>query len=127
MIQPPVVALEEPPLCNAGPHPGLKDRWDYAPADREAGDMLVRLSQVPVLSGRLRRKTQIFSGSLYMAVSSRPHFTSPKVLRSTKLRSKSQFSQGAVCCVIIPMVKTIRHNFIPLSPWSARGIRGRKK
>ncbi|GFT22380.1 uncharacterized protein TNCV_3273601 [Trichonephila clavipes] len=33
--------------------------------------MLVRLSRAPVLSGRLRRKTQPFSGTLYMAASSK--------------------------------------------------------
>ncbi|GFY34478.1 hypothetical protein TNCV_2821641 [Trichonephila clavipes] len=37
--------------------------------------MLVRLSRAPVLSGGLRRKTQLFSGTLYMAASSKtpPH------------------------------------------------------
>ncbi|GFU91403.1 hypothetical protein TNCV_2541711 [Trichonephila clavipes] len=37
--------------------------------------MLVRLSRAPVLSGGLRRKTQPFSGTLYMAASSKtpPH------------------------------------------------------
>ncbi|GFV41881.1 probable RNA-directed DNA polymerase from transposon X-element [Trichonephila clavipes] len=37
--------------------------------------MLVRLSRTPVLSGGLRRKTQLFSGTLYMAASSKtpPH------------------------------------------------------
>ncbi|GFT11578.1 hypothetical protein TNCV_4356171 [Trichonephila clavipes] len=64
--------------------------------------MLVRLSRAPVLSSGLRRKTQLFSGTLYMAASSK---TPPKVLRSSKPRSKCQFSQGAVCCVIIPIVK----------------------
>ncbi|GFX14451.1 hypothetical protein TNCV_1616341 [Trichonephila clavipes] len=80
--------------------------------------MLVRLSRAPVLSGGLRRKTQIFSCILYMAASSKStHLTSPKVLKSSKFRSKCQFSQGAVRCVIIPIVKTHhRHNFIPLSP-----------
>ncbi|GFV94029.1 hypothetical protein TNCV_3356781 [Trichonephila clavipes] len=33
--------------------------------------MLVRLSRAPVLSGDLRRKTQLFSGTFYMAVSSK--------------------------------------------------------
>ncbi|GFX33301.1 hypothetical protein TNCV_811631 [Trichonephila clavipes] len=33
--------------------------------------MLVRLSRAPVLSGGLRRKTQLFSGTLYMAASSK--------------------------------------------------------
>ncbi|GFX83308.1 hypothetical protein TNCV_2489641 [Trichonephila clavipes] len=37
--------------------------------------MLVRLSRAPVLYGGLRRKTQLFSGTLYMAASSKtpPH------------------------------------------------------
>ncbi|GFU02080.1 hypothetical protein TNCV_837241 [Trichonephila clavipes] len=37
--------------------------------------MLVRLSRAPVLSSGLRRKTQLFSGTLYMAASSKtpPH------------------------------------------------------
>ncbi|GFY00179.1 hypothetical protein TNCV_2835361 [Trichonephila clavipes] len=37
--------------------------------------MLVRLSRAPVLSGGLRRKTQLFSGTLYMTASSKtpPH------------------------------------------------------
>ncbi|GFW62643.1 hypothetical protein TNCV_1886901 [Trichonephila clavipes] len=37
--------------------------------------MLVRLSRAPVLFGGLRRKTQLFSGTLYMAASSKtqPH------------------------------------------------------
>ncbi|GFT09334.1 DUF4371 domain-containing protein [Trichonephila clavipes] len=37
--------------------------------------MLVRLLRTPVLSGGLRRKTQLFSGTLYMAASSKtpPH------------------------------------------------------
>ncbi|GFW88323.1 hypothetical protein TNCV_4963091 [Trichonephila clavipes] len=37
--------------------------------------MLVRLPRLPVLSGGLRRKTQLFSGTLYMAASSKtpPH------------------------------------------------------
>ncbi|GFX42538.1 mariner Mos1 transposase [Trichonephila clavipes] len=37
--------------------------------------MLVRPSRAPVLSGGLRRKTQLFSGTLYMAASSKtpPH------------------------------------------------------
>ncbi|GFW95688.1 hypothetical protein TNCV_19191 [Trichonephila clavipes] len=42
--------------------------------------MLVRLSRAPVLSGGLRRKTQLFSCTLYMVASSKtpPHqFTSP--------------------------------------------------
>ncbi|GFU85761.1 hypothetical protein TNCV_1791171 [Trichonephila clavipes] len=67
--------------------------------------MLVRLSRAPVLSGGLRRKTQLSSGTLYMAASSKPHLTSPKIIRSSTPRSNCQFSQGAVCCVIIPIVK----------------------
>ncbi|GFU13598.1 hypothetical protein TNCV_938661 [Trichonephila clavipes] len=39
--------------------------------------MLVRLPRSPVLSGGLRRKTQLFSGTFYMAASSKtpPHWS----------------------------------------------------
>ncbi|GFV12025.1 hypothetical protein TNCV_669561 [Trichonephila clavipes] len=42
--------------------------------------MLVRLSRAPVLSGGLIRKTQLFSGTLYMAASSKtpPHQSKAK-------------------------------------------------
>ncbi|GFU05325.1 hypothetical protein TNCV_3262691 [Trichonephila clavipes] len=49
----------------------LQDRRDYAPADRTAGSMLVRLSPGSCTIGGLRRKTQLFSGTLYMAASSK--------------------------------------------------------
>ncbi|GFU09380.1 hypothetical protein TNCV_143621 [Trichonephila clavipes] len=69
--------------------------------------MLVRLSRAPVLSGGLRRKTQLFSGTLYMAASSKtPPSHQSKGPQKFKTRSKCQFSQGAVRCVIIPIVKT---------------------
>ncbi|GFQ80390.1 hypothetical protein TNCT_102661 [Trichonephila clavata] len=68
--------------------------------------MLVRLPRAPLLSGGLRRKTQLFSGTLYMAASSKtPPHQSKGPLRSLKPRSKCQFFQGAVCCVVIPVVK----------------------
>ncbi|GFV04184.1 hypothetical protein TNCV_918051 [Trichonephila clavipes] len=88
--------------------------------------MLVRLSRAPVLSGVLRRKTQLFSGTLYMVASSKTPFTSPKVLRSSKLHSKYQFSQGAVCYVIIPKVKKHQTQLHSTQSWSATGLRGRK-
>ncbi|GFW50443.1 hypothetical protein TNCV_2887481 [Trichonephila clavipes] len=52
-------------------HLELQDRRDYTPADRAARTCWL----VPVLSGGLRRKTQLFSGTLYMAASSKtpPH------------------------------------------------------
>ncbi|GFQ68135.1 hypothetical protein TNCT_375341 [Trichonephila clavata] len=67
--------------------------------------MLVRLPRAPVLSGGLRRKTQISPVPSTWPLPPRPHLTSPKVLRSLKRRSKCQFSKGAVCCVVIPVVK----------------------
>ncbi|GFX09456.1 hypothetical protein TNCV_4698421 [Trichonephila clavipes] len=88
--------------------------------------MLVRLSRAPVLSGGLRRKTQLFSCTLYMAASSKTHLTSPKILRSSKPRSKCQFSQGAVRCVIIPKVKNHQTQLHSTQSWSATGLRGRK-
>ncbi|GFU35913.1 hypothetical protein TNCV_4030231 [Trichonephila clavipes] len=56
----------------------------------------------------------------------RPHLTSPKVLKSSKPRSKCQFSQGAVRCVIIPIVKTHQTQLHSTQSWSATGLRGRK-
>ncbi|GFV55396.1 hypothetical protein TNCV_146691 [Trichonephila clavipes] len=86
--------------------------------------MLVRLSRAPVLSGGPRRKTQLFSGTLYMTASSKT--PSPKVLRSSKPHSKCQFSQEAVCCVIIPKVKKHQTQLHSTQSWSATGLRGRK-
>ncbi|GFU32614.1 hypothetical protein TNCV_4876691 [Trichonephila clavipes] len=86
--------------------------------------MLVRLPRAPVLSGGLRRKTQLFSGTLYMAASSK--ITSPKILRSSKPRSQCQVSQGAVRCVVIPVVKNHQTQLHSTQSWSATGLRGRK-
>ncbi|GFV29914.1 hypothetical protein TNCV_657431 [Trichonephila clavipes] len=47
--------------------------------------MLVRRSRDPVISGSLRRKTQLFSGTFYMAASSKIHLTSPKNFAFYKL------------------------------------------
>ncbi|GFY16304.1 hypothetical protein TNCV_2349491 [Trichonephila clavipes] len=88
--------------------------------------MLVRLSRAPVLSGGLRRKTQLFSGTLYMAASSKTPPHQSKILRSSKPRSKCQFSQGAVRCVIIPKVKNHQTQLHSTQSWSATGLRGRK-
>ncbi|GFW24222.1 hypothetical protein TNCV_1847811 [Trichonephila clavipes] len=69
--------------------------------------MLVRLSRAPVLSGGLRRKTQLFSPvPSTWPLPPRPHFTCPKVFKSSKPRFQCQVSQEAVRCVIIPIVKT---------------------
>ncbi|GFS83403.1 hypothetical protein TNCV_1059711 [Trichonephila clavipes] len=84
--------------------------------------MLVRLSRAPVLSGGLRRKTQLFSPvPSTWSLPPRPHLTSPKILKF-KTPCPSASFPGVVRCVIIPKgkKKNIRHNFIPLSPWSAK-------
>ncbi|GFU59582.1 hypothetical protein TNCV_3185541 [Trichonephila clavipes] len=86
--------------------------------------MLVRLSRAPVLSGGLRRKTQLLPST--WPLPPRPHLTSPKVLRSSKPRSKCQFSQGAVRCVIIPIVKNHQTQLYSTQSWYATGLRGRK-
>ncbi|GFT97643.1 hypothetical protein TNCV_4463601 [Trichonephila clavipes] len=88
--QQPVVALKSSPHCNAGPHPGttskLQDRRDYTPADRAARTCWLRLSRAPVLSGGLRRKTQLSPRTSTWPPPPRPHLTSPKVLKSSKPR-----------------------------------------
>ncbi|GFS70780.1 hypothetical protein TNCV_571251 [Trichonephila clavipes] len=88
--------------------------------------MMVRLSRAPVLSGGLRRKTQLFSCTLYMAASSKTPPHQSKGPQSSKPRSKCQFSQGAVRCVIIPIVKTHQTQLHSTQSWSATGLRGRK-
>ncbi|GFW58607.1 hypothetical protein TNCV_1579391 [Trichonephila clavipes] len=88
--------------------------------------MLVRLSRAPVLSGGLRRKTHFSHVPSTWPLPPRPHLTSPKILRSSKPRSKCQFSQGAVRCVIIPKVKNHQTQLHSTQSWSATGLRGRK-
>ncbi|GFV38549.1 hypothetical protein TNCV_3224551 [Trichonephila clavipes] len=80
--------------------------------------MLVRPSRLLYYLARPEtQKPQLFSCTPHMAASLQDHLTiSPKVLKSSKPRSKCQISQEAVRCVIIPKVKNIRHNFIPLTP-----------
>ncbi|GFV29896.1 hypothetical protein TNCV_657251 [Trichonephila clavipes] len=89
--------------------------------------MLVRLSRAPVLSGGLRRKTQLFSctplhGRFFQDPTSLVQRSSKKL----KPRSQCQVSQGAVRCVIIPIVKTHQTQLHSTQSWSATGLRGRK-
>ncbi|GFT50445.1 hypothetical protein TNCV_11481 [Trichonephila clavipes] len=88
--------------------------------------MLVRLSRAPVLSGGLRRKTQLFSGTLYMAASSKTHLTSPRSSEVQHPALSASFPR-AVRCVIIPIVKTHQTQLHSTQSWSATGLRGRKK
>ncbi|GFU28297.1 hypothetical protein TNCV_99711 [Trichonephila clavipes] len=60
--------------------------------------MLVRLSRAPVLSGGLRRKTQLFLRTLYMVASPRPHLTSPKILRSSNPAQVPVFPGSSPLC-----------------------------
>ncbi|GFU83041.1 hypothetical protein TNCV_65121 [Trichonephila clavipes] len=46
--------------------------------------MLVRLPRAPVLSGGLKRKTQLFSGTLYMAAASKTPLYQSKDLQKFK-------------------------------------------
>ncbi|GFV43767.1 hypothetical protein TNCV_4609251 [Trichonephila clavipes] len=77
-IQQPAVALGEPPTLQCRTpsrhHLELQGRRDYTPVDRAARTCWLGCPG-PVLSGGLRRKTQLFSGTLYMAASSKtpPH------------------------------------------------------
>ncbi|GFY11669.1 hypothetical protein TNCV_4231381 [Trichonephila clavipes] len=79
--------------------------------------MLVRLSRAPVLSGGLRRKTQLFSGTLYMAASSKtpPHQSKDPQNFKTPLQVPV-FQGSSLLCHQTKSEKNIRHNFIPLSP-----------
>ncbi|GFR05262.1 hypothetical protein TNCT_116191 [Trichonephila clavata] len=79
--------------------------------------MLVRLPRAPVLSGGLRRKTQLFSCTLYMAASSKtpPHQSKGPQKFKTSLQVPV-FSGRSLLCRHTSCEKTIRLNFIPLSP-----------
>ncbi|GFX62106.1 hypothetical protein TNCV_2228321 [Trichonephila clavipes] len=99
-IQQPVVASGEPPALQCRTpsrhHLELQDRRDYTPADRAARTC--------------------------WPLPPRPHLTSPKVLKSSKPRSKCQFSQGAVRCVIIPIVKTHQTQLHSTQSWKKEKI-----
>ncbi|GFY40430.1 hypothetical protein TNIN_318141 [Trichonephila inaurata madagascariensis] len=79
--------------------------------------MLVRLPRAPVLSGGLRRKTQLFSGTLYMAASSKtpPHQSKGPQKFKTPFQMLV-FPGSSLLCRHSSCEKTIRLNFIPLSP-----------
>ncbi|GFX57740.1 hypothetical protein TNCV_1495011 [Trichonephila clavipes] len=86
--------------------------------------MLVRPSRDPVLSGGLRRKTQLFSCTLYMAASSKtpPHQSQDPQKFNTPL----QVPVFPVCCFSIPIVKDHQTQLHSTQSWSATGLRGRK-
>ncbi|GFX07141.1 uncharacterized protein TNCV_4268931 [Trichonephila clavipes] len=107
-------------------HLELQDRRDYTPADRAARTCWLGCPGLPVLSGGLRRKTQLFSVPSTWPLPPRPHRTSPKVLKKFKTPLKCQCSQGAVRCVIIPKVKNHQTQLHSTQSWSATGLRGQK-
>ncbi|GFX09412.1 hypothetical protein TNCV_4697991 [Trichonephila clavipes] len=78
-IQQPVVASGEPPALQCRTpsrhHLELQDRRDYTPADRAARTCWLGCPGLLYYPSGLRRKTQFFSGTLYMAASSKtpPH------------------------------------------------------
>ncbi|GFQ98281.1 hypothetical protein TNCT_261331 [Trichonephila clavata] len=79
--------------------------------------MKVRLPRAPVLSDGLRRKTQLFSGTLYIATSSKspPHQSKgPQKFKSSL--QEPVFPGSSLLCRHTSCEKTIRLNFIPLSP-----------
>ncbi|GFU38126.1 hypothetical protein TNCV_4328331 [Trichonephila clavipes] len=86
--------LGRAPHCNAGPHPGTT--WNY-----KTGGIIHQLIEQPGHAGlsrapctiwRPETQTQLFSGTLYMAASSKtPHLTSPKVLKSSKPAPSASF------------------------------------
>ncbi|GFY44159.1 hypothetical protein TNIN_66831 [Trichonephila inaurata madagascariensis] len=79
--------------------------------------MLVRLPRAPVLSGGLRRKTELFSGTLYMAASTKtpPHLSKGPQKFKTPLQVPV-FPWSSLLCRHTSFEKTIRLNFILLSP-----------
>ncbi|GFT49860.1 hypothetical protein TNCV_1234801 [Trichonephila clavipes] len=129
-IQQPVVASGEPPALQCRTpsrhHLELQDRRDYTPADRAARTCWLGC---PGLLYYLAARDVKLSFSLVPStwpLPPRSHLTSPKILKSSKPHSKCQFSQGAVRCVIIPIVKTHQTQLHSTQSWSATGLRGRK-
>ncbi|GFW23119.1 hypothetical protein TNCV_3802201 [Trichonephila clavipes] len=90
--------------------------------------MLVRLPRAPVLSGGLRRKTQLFSGTLYMAASSKtpPHQSKGPQKFKTPLQVPV-FPESSLLCRHTSCEKTTRLNFIPLSPGLPQDFVARNK
>ncbi|GFS79713.1 hypothetical protein TNCV_800691 [Trichonephila clavipes] len=123
---------EEPPALQCRTpsrhHLELQDRRDYTPADRAARTCWLGCPGSCTISGSLRRKTQLFSCTpLHGRFLQDPTLTSPKVLKSSKPRSKCQISQEAVRCVIIPKSeKPSDTTSFHSKSWSATGLRGRK-
>ncbi|GFX25497.1 hypothetical protein TNCV_1407631 [Trichonephila clavipes] len=98
--------LGRAPLCNAGPHqepPGTtRQAGIIHQLIEQPGHAGLRRPRAPVLSGGLRRKTQLFSeGTLCMARFLQDP-TSP-VQRSSEVQNPAQVPvlQGAVRCVIM--------------------------
>ncbi|GFU61969.1 hypothetical protein TNCV_4022541 [Trichonephila clavipes] len=88
--------------------------------------MLVRLSRAPVLFGGLRRKTQLFSGTLYMAASSKTPLYQSKGLQKFKTPLSVPGFPGSS-----PLCHTNSENpsqtqLHSTQSWSATGLRGRK-
>ncbi|GFY65694.1 hypothetical protein TNIN_391781 [Trichonephila inaurata madagascariensis] len=79
--------------------------------------MLVRLPRAPVLSGGLRRKTQLFSDTLYMAATSKtpPHQSKGHQKLKTPLQVPI-FPGSSLLCRHTSCEKTIKLNFYLLSP-----------
>ncbi|GFY72163.1 hypothetical protein TNIN_219331 [Trichonephila inaurata madagascariensis] len=110
---------ESPPLCNAGPHPGTT--WSY-----KAGEIIHQLIEQPGHAGYAapgsctiwRPETQnsaFLRYPLHGRTKTPPHQS--KGPQKFKTPLQVPVFPGAVCCVVIPVVKkTIRLNFIPLSP-----------
>ncbi|GFW02952.1 hypothetical protein TNCV_683781 [Trichonephila clavipes] len=89
--------------------------------------MLVRLSRAPVLSGGLRRKTQLFSGTLYMVASSKTSLHQSKDPQKFKTPLQVPvFPGSSPLCHHTKSEKTIRHNFIPLSPGLPQDFKAEK-
>ncbi|GFV59417.1 hypothetical protein TNCV_235731 [Trichonephila clavipes] len=88
--------------------------------------MLVRLSRAPVLSGGLRRKTQLFSGTLYMAASSKtpPHQSKGPQKFKTPLQVPVFPGSSPLCHHTNS--ETHQTQLHSTQSWSATGLRGRK-
>ncbi|GFX80461.1 hypothetical protein TNCV_178001 [Trichonephila clavipes] len=85
--------------------------------------MLVRLSRAPVLSGGLRRKTQLFSCTLYMVASSKtpPHQSKDPQKFKTPLQVPVFPGSSPLCHHT--KVKNHQTQLHSTQSWSATGLR----
>ncbi|GFT95397.1 hypothetical protein TNCV_3326671 [Trichonephila clavipes] len=108
-------------------HLYLQGRRDYTPADTAARTCWLGCPRLLYYLEARDAKLSFSPVPSKWSLSPRPHLISQKAFRSLKPHSKCQFSQGAVCCVTIPVVKN-HHTQLHYSQfWSATALHRNRK